>query len=157
MEISDQSSFAWIAAELLRTVEGAVPKLRSRNDAHVAQPRAPGKWSPKQVMGHLIDPAANNHQRFVRAQEGTELVLPGYTQDHWVGVQGYQDASWDDIITLWRAYNRHLSHVIGRIPESRRAQKCTIGSSPPITLAFLAFDYVRHMRHHLDQAGALPD
>ena len=65
-------------------------------------------------MGHLIDSAANNHQRFVRAQEGSDLVLPGYSQDHWVGVQGYQDAPWDDIIALWRAYNRHLARVIER-------------------------------------------
>ena len=155
--ITEQSGFTAIGEELLRTVDAAVPRLLSLTESRAAQPRAPGKWSPKQVMGHLIDSAANNHQRFVRAQDGAELVSPGYAQDDWVSSQGYQESSWDDIITLWRAYNRHLAHVVGRIPEDRREVRCTIGTSAPITLAFLAYDYVVHLRHHLAQAGTLPD
>ena len=145
------SGFTAIGEELLQTVEAAVPTLRSLSDSRAAQPRAPGKWSPKQVIGHLIDSAANNHQRFVRAQHGSDLVSPGYAQDDWVASQGYQDASWNDLITLWRAYNRHLAHVIGRIPEDRREVRCTIGTNAPVTLAYLAHDYVVHLRHHLTQ------
>jgi hypothetical protein len=109
------------------------------------------------VIGHLIDSAANNHHRFVRGQEGESYTGPGYTQDHWVAVQGYQDASWDDLIALWRAYNRHLARVIERIPEAKRGTTCTIGSYERMTLGFVASDYVRHVRHHLAQADALPD
>src|SRR5690242_13578157 len=100
-EISERSPFPAIGAALIETVEAALPTLRSMSEARAAQPRAAGKWSPKQVMGHLIDSAANNHQRFIRAQEGEGYSGPGYTQDHWVAVQGYQDSSWDDLITLW--------------------------------------------------------
>jgi hypothetical protein len=109
------------------------------------------------VIGHLIDSAANNHQRFVRAQEGAAYTGPGYTQDHWVAVQGYQDASWDDLIALWSAYNRHLARVIERIPDSKRGTTCTIGANAPVTLGFVAADYVRHLLHHLGQADALPE
>jgi hypothetical protein len=84
-------------------------------------------------------------------------VSPGYAQDAWVASQGYQDSAWGDLITLWRAYNRHLAQVIGRIPEDRREVACTIGAAPPITLAFLAYDYVVHLRHHLAQAGLVVD
>ena len=157
MGITERSEFRAIADDLLQTAEAAVTRLRSLSDARAAEPRAPGKWSPKQVIGHLVDSAANNHQRFVRAQQDAELVLPGYAQDHWVATQGYQESSWDDIITLWRAYNRYLAHVIGRIPEGQREVRCTIGANAPITLAFLAYDYVVHLRHHLAQVGALPD
>ena len=93
----------------------------------------------------------------VRAQEGPSFAGPGYEQDHWVAVQGYQESSWDEIVALWRAYNRHLAHVIERIPEAKRGTTCTIGSDPSITLGFLASDYVRHLRHHLAQADALPE
>ena len=156
-DISEQSSFPEIGAALAQAVEAAVPTLRAIGEARAEQPRAAGKWSPTQVIGHLIDSAANNHQRFVRAQEGDSYSGPGYTQDRWVAVQGYQDSSWDDLIALWRAYNRHLARVIERIPEERRGILCTIGSDAPVTLGFVAADYVRHLRHHLGQADALPD
>ena len=58
-------------------------------------------WSPKEVLGHLIDSAANNHQRFVRAQETDALTVPGYEQNHWVESQGYQEADWPHLIALW--------------------------------------------------------
>jgi hypothetical protein len=150
------SGFTGTGQELLRTVEAAVPTLRALSESRAAQPRAPGKWSPKQVIGHLIDSASNNHQRFVRAQEGSDLVFPPYAQDHWVASQGYQDSSWDNLVTLWHAYNRHLAHVIARIPEDRREVQCTLGTNAPVTLAFLADDYVVHLRHHLAQVDALP-
>src|SRR5262245_38889876 len=73
-DITDQSAFTAIGEALLATVEGAVPKLRAMSESRAERSRAPGKWSPKQVIGHLIDSASNNHQRFVRAQEG-----PAYT------------------------------------------------------------------------------
>jgi hypothetical protein len=68
MSISDKSVFSAIGGELLQTVDAALVKLRSIGEAEAARPLAPGKWSPKQVLGHLIDSAANNHHRFVRAQ-----------------------------------------------------------------------------------------
>jgi hypothetical protein len=154
--MTDRPRFPAIGADLLQTVEDAVPRLRTMSDAQAAQPRAAGKWSPKQIIGHLIDSASNNHQRFVRAQEVPELRFPPYHQDHWVASQHYADRPWDEIVTLWHAYNRHLAHVINRIPEDRRDVPCIIESAAPVTLGFLASDYVSHLRHHLAQAGVLP-
>lgn len=147
------AAFPAIAAELRRTIETALPRLRGLSDADASTPRAPGKWSPKQVIGHLIDSASNNHQRFVRAQQGSELVSPSYAQDHWVDCQDYMSRSWRDLTTLWHAYNLHLAHVIERIPTEKARVRCTVGANQPVTLAYVAQDYVRHLHHHLAQVN----
>jgi hypothetical protein len=154
--MTDRTPFPTIAADLLDTVEAAVPKLRALSESQAGRARAAGKWTPKQILGHLIDSASNNHQRFVRAQQAAALTFPPYAQDHWIACQHYGDRPWDAIVTLWHAYNLHLAHVISNIPEDRRDVPCVIESASPVTLGFLAFDYGEHLRHHLAQVGVLP-
>ena len=148
--LSDQS-FAGTAARLLHELSVAEPLLRAISDSQASKPRAPGKWSRKQILGHLIDSAANNHQRFVRGQAAPALHLPGYAQEHWVASQRYDECGWEDLIGLWCAYNRHLVHVIAQIPEDKRNVPCEIGENPPVTLGHIACDYVGHLQHHLAQ------
>jgi hypothetical protein len=136
---------------LTRLIDRSEPLLREMSDAYAAVPRAPGKWSRKQVMGHLIDSASNNHQRFVRAQLAEPLVAPGYEQDIWVDVQQYQAAAWADLVTLWAAYNRRLAAVLAAIPAEKLPRICMIGDNDPMTLHALADDYVTHLAHHLRQ------
>ena len=143
-----------ISRDVITTVESSLPKLRALDEAQASAPRAAGKWSPKQVIGHLVDSAFNNQQRFVRAQLGPSLTFPGYTQDAWVAAQHYQERPWADIVTLWAEVNRHLAHVIAHIERHALVTPCTIGQGAPVTLRFVAEDYVRHLHHHLAQVLA---
>lgn len=140
-----------VAAELRSVVAEAEPRLRSLDEARATAARGQGKWSAKEILGHLVDSAANNHQRFLRAPLVDELVFPGYAQDEWVARQGYCDRPWLEILELWRQLNRHLAHTIERIPEGARARVCRIGDDAPASLEWWVRDYVRHLRHHLAQ------
>jgi hypothetical protein len=140
---------AAIADDLVATVEAAAKEFRSLGATVVSHRPAPDRWTIKEVVGHLIDSAANNHQRFVRAQLVEALVFPKYEQNEWVRCQAYDEIAWPDLVEFWRRYNQHLAHVIRRIPPSALPRSCTIGDYAPVTLGFLVEDYLVHLKHHL--------
>ena len=144
-------TFRQMASRLRAELANVTPGLRAVSEDAAGTPRATGKWAPKEILGHLIDSAANNHQRFMRAEEGETLRLPGYAQDRWVTLQGYREAAWADLVDFWSAYNHHLARVLDRVPESRRNVLCEIGGGPPVSLSFVALDYIGHLQHHLRQ------
>lgn len=113
---------------------------------------SPEKWSKKEIIGHLIDSATNNHHRFVRAQfeEAPKIT---YQQDKWVSASRYNEIEGKQIIAFWQLYNRHLIEVVKRIPEAGMQRECNNGGESNVTLAWLMEDYVKHMEHHLRQMG----
>jgi hypothetical protein len=111
---------------------------------------APNEWSKKEILGHLIDSASNNHHRFVRAVNKSAAQFPTYEQTEWVRIQRYHEMPWAALVTLWSAYNYLLSHIIECIPEDSRLSPCNIGKEEPVPLKFVVEDYLRHLRHHLN-------
>lgn len=138
---------------LLRVIDAAEPRLREVGEVGSSKPVLQGGWSRKQVIGHLIDSASNNHQRFVRAMLADELEFPGYDQAGNVQAQAVQQADWLLLVSLWANYNRYLAHLIAQLPEEKMETVCRIGNREPVTLRFLAEDYLTHLLHHLGQLG----
>lgn len=136
------------------TIAAAEQKLLALSEAQSETPREPGKWSPKEIIGHLIDSASNNHQRFVRGQLENSLFLLGYEQEKWVRVQNYKSEEWKFLVGLWKSYNTHLLHVIAGIPaEGLQYEHALQGKE--VTLEFIAKDYLEHLKHHLNQITTL--
>ncbi|RPI20007.1 MAG: DinB family protein [Acidobacteria bacterium] len=142
-----------LAEELTSVVERAAEALRAVGDTEAGQSYRPGGWSRKELLGHLIDSASNNHQRFVRAQGVPFLEFPKYEQEEWVGRQNYRQESWPDLVELWRLYNRHLAHVIRAFPAEKLEVGCKVGPSEPMKIGDVIKDYLRHLKHHLSQLG----
>jgi hypothetical protein len=152
--------------ELRTRVDRACEELRAIPDSVAGARPAPDKWSVKEIIGHLIDSAANNHQRFVRARWQEDLVFPAYAQDEWVAAQDYRTAPWPELVTLWQSYNRHLARVMANVPPAVRTRLHqrhnldqiawrTIPADQPATLDYFMRDYVGHLEHHLKQIADL--
>jgi hypothetical protein len=156
------SDFSDFVGDFRRAVEVAAENLLGISEAESRIPRDTGKWSPKQIIGHLIDSASNNHQRFVRAQLRDDLHFPGYRQEEWVQVQRYDEASWSELVQLWKSYNLHLAHIMAATPREKlttlrrihnldEIASVGVAKSEPATLEYFMRDYVVHLENHLRQ------
>ena len=132
-----------VAVERWRNLPEQTLRFRPSEDA----------WSIKEIVGHLIDSAANNHQRFIRLQLVEQLRFPDYGQDniHWVRIQNYQDRIWEELLGLWRFYNVQLAYVIRTVDPVCLNHVWQIAAENRVTFFDLMTDYLRHIEAHLDQ------
>jgi hypothetical protein len=150
------------ARRLVDALRRATPALLALDVAATQRRPAPGKWSPREIIGHLVDSASNNHQRFVRTRESDDLVVQGYEQDAWVSAQRYEDAPWTELVVLWLTYNRHLARILAATPATDRERVRPrhnldqrayrpVAVDHVTTLDYFMNDYVDHLEHHLAQ------
>lgn len=139
------------ADTLAKVVNSAYPRLLAISEALASEKPYSEKWSFKGVLGHLIDSAANNHQRIVRMQETPHIGTLRYSQEHWVSVQHYESEAWNELVELWYRFNLHLIHVITHVDPETLENLCDVGDSQPASLKLVIQDYVRHVEHHLKQ------
>jgi hypothetical protein len=141
-----------MATELAHVFRSGLGEIRDAIGAIPAEQadepwRADG-WTRKQILGHMLDSAANNRQRFVRAAIEGHYQGPGYAQQAWVDAHGYAEQEWGTLIGWWDTEHEILASVVDRIPEERLEASCIVGDDAPVTLQFLIEDYLRHQRGH---------
>lgn len=140
----------------LRAILDAAPaSLGALSESEASAAKPAGGWSRKQILGHLIDSAGVNLQRFLRGQiePGFSLLYP---QEEFVELNAYDERTFADLLSLWIAMNRQLLHVAERIPAEKLGSLCGQGGGEDWTLGFRIRDYVGHMQHHLDQIQGFP-
>jgi DinB superfamily len=135
----------------LDTLMNIIPDLLlNLDESDLNLKTSPEKWSKKEILGHLIDSATNNHQRFMRGQYEDEPTI-FYDQNKWNTLSQYQAMSTKQIIAFWTVYNQHLLHIIKHIPNDNLQKKCRAFDGNTYTIEFLIIDYVAHLEHHLKQ------
>jgi len=107
------------------------------------------KWTLKEMIGHLVDSASNNHQRFIRLQLQEELSLPGYEAEEWKQVSKVNELDYRFLIDFWKTYNNYLIYIIKKIKQSCLKHVWKSGTGDK-TLEFLVEDYFEHIKWHID-------
>jgi len=149
-----EETYGRLSGRFPHTISSASAKLLQIPARKVSSRARKVNGSPREIIGHLIDSASNNHQRFVRAQFSDDLVFAGYEQEGWVRVQNYQTEDWTDLVQLWRLYNQHILNVMSNVPEETRTSlrykhNCTrslsdnLSEAEPVTLDWFMRDYGR--------------
>src|ERR1051325_9974262 len=131
------------AAERLDHILQTAPtRLAGISELDASAKVGPDRWAPKEILGHLIDSASNNHQRFVRGQLLPKLDDPSYEQERWVATQAYLTEPWVDLVALWLLYNRHLLHIVRNVREDALGTPILIRGGAPVQLSTVIADYV---------------
>jgi hypothetical protein len=136
------------ASELLAILSEYLPQLNKLNEDGASIKSSPGKWSKKEIIGHLIDSAQNNIRRFIVSQYDDKPEIK-YRQDDWVRINSYQSCSLKDLITLWYLINKQIVSILSNSSEEMLARTCLTDTLH--TIDWLAKDYLKHMKHHLHQ------
>ena len=140
----------YILNQLESIIREYPPLLKQLSEDDWTFKPAPGKWSRKEVMGHLVDSAQNNIRRFIVAQY-EEVPHIVYNQDKWVAIGNHQDSISSDLIDLWILLNKHMISILKNLSLDSQERLCRTNSVEPRTVKWLASDYIKHLLHHLHQ------
>ena len=137
-----------IADQIQNYIELHLEKLNSIPETEFAHKPMPNKWSKKEILGHIIDSAMSNIRRFVVAQYENEPHIV-YNQDKWVAISDYQNYKSSELIQLFYLIHKHLCNILKNTPAEMMQRKCR--TEDVHTLEWLAEDYLKHLKHHLNQ------
>ena len=145
-----------VIQELNAIVEEFTAKFSQFSETELAEKPFPNKWSKKEVIGHLIDSAQNNLRRFIVGQYEKTPPKIVYQQDFWVAANNYQHMTGEDVINLWQLVNSQIANVLTTMPKEFYSRLCDTSheGEQHRSLEWLAQDYVKHMKHHLNQVIA---
>ena len=148
--------------KLDQIISSSAKQIEGLDEMEFSLKSAPDKWSKKEILGHLIDSAYNNHQRFIRAEKQNDYNFQGYDQVEWVKRNNYQSQAKKEVLDTWIYVNKHMSFLIQSIPDHvlnrqivdhnfNKICMTEFSENKPATLSYLIWDYLFHLEHHLSQ------
>ncbi|WP_425886527.1 DinB family protein [Parabacteroides sp. ASD2025] len=155
-----RTNFSYITDGIAKVIETEERLLNDLSEEVITQRRNRQNRTIKQILGHLIDSASNNHQRMVRLQYSKDLLFfPDYRQDNdlWIALQDYQNADWANLIQLWKFYNLHIIHVITSVDVTKLDNYWCDFEGTKVTLKEMIEGYLDHLHLHMKEIHELAE
>ena len=153
------TDFTDITNGVHRVVETWEPILSSLPIGAIGECKNKQSRTIKQILGHLVDSASNNHQRIVRLQYNKYLEFPDYRQDNdlWIVVQDYQHTDWINLVQLWKFYNLHIIQIIKTVDQTKLQNYWNDFEGNKVTLHNMIEGYLIHLNLHINEIQELID
>ena len=155
-----RTNFSYITDGIAKVIETEERLLNDLSVEVVTQRINKQNRTIKQILGHLIDSASNNHQRMVRLLYSNDLhFFPDYRQDNdlWIALQDYQNADWANLIQLWKFYNLHIIHVIHSVDVTKLDNYWCDFEGTKVTLKEMIEGYLDHLHLHMKEIHELTE
>ncbi|MEI6139158.1 MAG: DinB family protein [Mariniphaga sp.] len=151
--------FSNITTGISKVIEIWEPILNSLPNDTITLKRNHQNRTIKQIIGHLIDSASNNHQRMIRLQYNSDLAFPDYRQDNdlWIAIQDFQNENWNDLVQLWKYFNLHMIQIIKSVDPSKLDHCWHDFEGTKVTLQQMIDGYLWHIDLHLNEIQELID
>jgi hypothetical protein len=139
--------------EILPVLEGQLEevlvRLRTIPEARSEHRYAPGKWTIKEVVGHLADSERIFTYRALRFGRGDPAALPGFDENEYVPAMEAEGRTLADFIAEWADVRRATLALFRHLPPDAWQRRGT-ASGKPVSVRALAYIIAGHVRHHLE-------
>jgi hypothetical protein len=122
--------------------------LASIDETKAAHRYAEGKWSVKEVIGHIADAERIIGYRALAIARGDGQPLPGFEEDEYVANASFDDWKLGDLAEQY-ALVRRTNIVFFKNLRAEAWQRRGIANETPVSVHGLAYVIVGHERHHL--------
>jgi uncharacterized damage-inducible protein DinB len=140
------------AADLAQTLDAqlaqSLPILRDIGEQKSLYRYAPGKWSVKEVLGHLIDAERIFTCRALRFARNDQTPLPGFDQDPYVAAGNFDSRPWNDLIAEFE-HVRRSTILFFRALTPEQLLKSGTANQNAITVRALGYVIAGHELHHM--------
>ena len=138
--------------DLLTTLEAQVGEvfqvLNPITEAKGGFAYGDGKWTVKEVLGHVVDAERVFSYRVMRIARGDQTPLPGFDEKAWVPRSGANDRTVADLLGEFRAVRAATLALLRHLPAESTTRK-GVASEREVSVRALAWIIAGHANHHL--------
>jgi hypothetical protein len=119
------------------------------NEATQGHRYAPGKWSVKELLGHIIDAERVFAYRAMRIGRADQTPLPGFDENLYVQTAQMEPVAWPLLLDEFTHVRRATVLMLARMPEEAWTRR---GTASDAVISFRAIVYIMigHVTHHLE-------